>query len=97
MNLFDMIKNMEGMPKDKITHTATHIAEDADERIGYNECNKQWLTFLSSLEIDEDKVYFLNWIADRIVNVYGESENVDFVIKLREICSSKIISTKEKP
>jgi hypothetical protein len=26
---------------------------------------------------------FLNWIADRFVNVYGESENVDFVLKLR--------------
>jgi len=27
----------------------------------------------------------LQWIHDRIVNVYGESENVDFLIKLREI------------
>ncbi len=26
---------------------------------------------------------FLNWIADRFVNVYGESGNVDFVIALR--------------
>ena len=25
------------------------------------------------------------WIHDRIVNVYGESENVDFLIKMREI------------
>lgn len=28
---------------------------------------------------------FLNWIADRFVNVHGESENVDFVIRLRRI------------
>jgi hypothetical protein len=28
---------------------------------------------------------FLNWIADRLVNVYGESENVDFINRLREI------------
>ena len=28
---------------------------------------------------------FLNWIADRFVNVYGESENVDFVQRLRKI------------
>ena len=27
----------------------------------------------------------LQWIHDRIVNVYGESENVDFLIKMREI------------
>jgi len=27
----------------------------------------------------------LQWIHDRIVNVYGESENVDFLIRLREI------------
>lgn len=28
---------------------------------------------------------FLNWLADRLVNVYGESENVDFVQKLRKV------------
>jgi hypothetical protein len=28
---------------------------------------------------------FLNWLADRLVNVYGESEYVDFVHKLRNI------------
>ena len=28
---------------------------------------------------------FINWIADRFVNVHKESENVDFVIKLRTI------------
>jgi hypothetical protein len=28
---------------------------------------------------------FLNWIANRLVNVYRESENTDFIIKLREL------------
>lgn len=32
-----------------------------------------------------DEKTFLNWIADRLVNVYGESENVDFINRLREI------------
>lgn len=27
----------------------------------------------------------LRWVAARFVNVHGESENVDFVIRLREI------------
>jgi len=27
----------------------------------------------------------LQWLHDRIVNIYGESENVDFLIKFREI------------
>lgn len=31
---------------------------------------------------------FLNWVADRFVNVHGESENVDFVQKLRAIAES---------
>ena len=31
---------------------------------------------------------FLNWIADRLVNVYGESEMVDFVRKLRAIAAN---------
>jgi hypothetical protein len=28
---------------------------------------------------------FLSWVADRLVHVYGESPNVDFVLKLRDI------------
>jgi hypothetical protein len=28
---------------------------------------------------------FVKWIADRIVNVYGESENVDFIHRLRKV------------
>ena len=31
---------------------------------------------------------FLNWMADRIVNVYKESRQVDFVQKLYEISDS---------
>jgi len=33
----------------------------------------------------------LQWIHDRIINVYNESENVDFLVRLREI----IKTTKE--
>ena len=36
----------------------------------------------------------LQWIHDRIVNVYGESENVDFLIRMREII--KTFNTNEK-
>lgn len=32
---------------------------------------------------DPDISTFLEWIADRMVNVYGESPNVDFVLRLR--------------
>lgn len=31
-----------------------------------------------------DKAH-LQWIHNRIVDVYGENENVDFLIKMREI------------
>jgi hypothetical protein len=27
--------------------------------------------------------HFLTWLADRLVNIYGESENVDFVRRVR--------------
>lgn len=30
---------------------------------------------------------FLEWVADRLVHVYGESPNVDFVHRLREIAA----------
>ncbi len=33
---------------------------------------------------------FLKWVADRLVNVYGESENVDFVLKLRLLASANL-------
>jgi hypothetical protein len=32
---------------------------------------------------------FLSWVADRLVHVYGESESVDFVHKLRKISQRK--------
>lgn len=31
---------------------------------------------------------FLNWIIDRLIHVYGESPNVDFVHRLRKIVKS---------
>lgn len=35
---------------------------------------------------DED---FLRWIAERLVNIYGESPNVDFVLRLREMAAKE--------
>ena len=31
---------------------------------------------------------FLDWIADRLVHIHGESENVDFVLSLRQRASA---------
>ena len=31
----------------------------------------------------------LQWIHDRIINVYGESRNVDFLIRFREIINEQ--------
>lgn len=31
---------------------------------------------------------FLTWIADRLVHIYSESPNVDFVLKLRSIAKN---------
>ena len=28
---------------------------------------------------------FLNWVHDRMINVYGENRNIDFLHKLRAI------------
>ena len=36
----------------------------------------------------------LQWIHDRIVDVYHENENVDFLIRMREIIQT--IDTQEK-
>ena len=38
---------------------------------------------LEAHEPEREGPDFLDWVADRLVNVYGESENVDFVICLR--------------
>ena len=34
---------------------------------------------------------FLNWIADRLVSVHGESPNVDFVRRLRSIAETPAV------
>ena len=39
---------------------------------------------------------FLHWLADRVVYVYKESENVDFVQKLRNIADG-VDPDKETP
>ena len=40
---------------------------------------------------------FLLWISDRLVNVYGENENTDFVLKLRELADKNSEPAKPKP
>lgn len=41
---------------------------------------------------------FLLWLSDRLVNVYGESENTDFVLKLPELATkeSAPLTTKQE-
>jgi hypothetical protein len=51
-------------------------------------------SFMNDLKNEFDKTMkqtdkaHLQWIHDRIVNVYGENENVDFLIKMREIINN---------
>lgn len=53
------------------------------------------------LAVDLEKVerdrQFLSWLADRLVSVYGESPNVDFVHKLRALAASDIRKARECP
>lgn len=42
----------------------------------------------SQFHKDNADSMFLNWIADRFVNAHGESPNVDFVLKLRELAAA---------
>ena len=51
----------------------------------YNELNK---TKMSDSE-------HLQWIHDRIVNVYGENENVDFLIRFRTIINEFLNQNKD--
>lgn len=39
--------------------------------------------------MSKEEIEHLQWIYDRIISVYGESENVDFLIKMREIIKQK--------
>ena len=38
----------------------------------------------------------LQWIHDRIVNVYGENENVDFLIRFRTIINEFLNQNKDE-
>lgn len=48
-----------------------------------------------------DDKNFLNWLADRLVNLYAERESTDFVIRLRKIASQQnnpnILTIKKLP
>lgn len=57
MTLLDLIKDKEGMPKKKGYTLAS---------IHYNQCWDEWLSFLSTLEISEEKVQEL---FDRNISV----------------------------
>ena len=48
---------------------------------------------LAAHEPDREGPKFLDWVADRLVNVYGESENVDFVICLRRRAAKAAAAT----
>lgn len=57
---------------------------------------------LAALE-DESHVstaWMLDWVADRMVKVYGESENVDFVLSIRKrakLCRAALQKAKGTP
>lgn len=38
-------------------------------------------------KLRESDAIFLRWVADRFVHTYRESQNVDFVLKLKEIAT----------
>lgn len=38
---------------------------------------------------------FLIWIRDRLINVYGESENVDFVRRLKKVANNMKVLTED--
>ena len=43
---------------------------------------RQAMRYINGL-IEPTTPEFLDWMANRLINVYGEKENVDFVIALR--------------
>ena len=47
------------------------------------------IKLLKPKKMSEEDRKHLQWIHDRLVYVYGESENVDFLIKMREIIKPK--------
>ena len=38
--------------------------------------------------MNDDK--FLNWMVGRLINVYGEDENTDFVLRLKAIADKRV-------
>ncbi|MCH8329025.1 MAG: hypothetical protein IIB81_01385 [Nanoarchaeota archaeon] len=40
-------------------------------------------------ETENDVVKHLNFIVDRLVNVYGEKENYDFMVRFRKIITTE--------
>ncbi len=94
MTLLDKIKDKEGMPKD-IEDGGGGFGckyEDVIEREAHNCCNSMWLSFLSSLEISEDKV--ATAIKEEDNRFISHSERT-FRKYAKAICTSNIITKIE--
>jgi len=44
---------VDDLPKEKITHTETHILEDGDERYGYNQYRTEAISKCRELDVDK--------------------------------------------
>lgn len=60
---------------------------EAHKRGGHMSDTKHTQDFMKANDHNEKGADFLDWVADRLVNVYGENPNVDFVIELRKRAS----------
>ena len=67
-----------GMHSGEIHHHYDPVVKEANKRL-----IAAAPELLEAHEPDLLGPYFLDWVADRMVHVYGESENVDFVLALR--------------
>lgn len=60
------------------------MAKSFDELVSktMNEKNKEIAAKRTQELLDAE---FLRWIVDRLINIYGESPNIDFIHRLRSV------------
>jgi hypothetical protein len=62
-----------------------HKREYIEKFLATKQVVQDSLTTKKTNKMSKEEIEHLQWIHDRIISVYGESENVDFLIKMREI------------
>jgi len=81
---FDKIAVAAGFSESWVEANPEHAGEKVIARLTHEREVREQLVAAQTMGVQVNTPDFLDWMADRLINVYKESPNVDFVHSLRD-------------